>query len=80
VLRHSPVVVGEGACVRNYTEIGRIGMMFKVDIVDYSVSAECGGSRGSDVKYQGRQERGDGERRREWKKMAEKIIGKENGK
>jgi hypothetical protein len=37
--------VGEGAIVRDCRGIGRMGIMCKVDIVDYSVSSECRGGR-----------------------------------
>jgi hypothetical protein len=33
----------------------KLGIMCKFGIVDYSVSGECGGGRGSEAKYRGRQ-------------------------
>jgi hypothetical protein len=55
-------------------------IMCRVAVVDYPASGQCGGGRGSRVKGGGEQE-GEGEdRRREWKKSAEKIVGEEKGK
>jgi hypothetical protein len=39
---------GVGAIVRDCRGIGRMGIMCKVGIVDYSVSGECGGGRSSE--------------------------------
>jgi hypothetical protein len=59
----------EGGCFCKVLEKDSIG------IVDYSVSGECAGGRGNGVKDRGRQGGEDRERRREWKKRAEKIVG-----
>jgi hypothetical protein len=49
VLSCSLVVVVEGAFVRDRREIGRMGVMCRVGIVDCSASSGCGGGRGSGV-------------------------------
>jgi hypothetical protein len=45
--RCSSVVVRETAIVRDCRGIGRMGIMCKVSIIDYSVSCEFGGGRDS---------------------------------
>jgi hypothetical protein len=41
--------VGEVAVISDYRGIGRMGIMCKVGILDYSVSGEFGGGRDSEV-------------------------------
>jgi hypothetical protein len=60
---YSSVVVGQGAYVRDCRVIRWMWVMCRVGIVDYSVSGEHGGDRGSGVK--GREGRGENGERRE---------------
>jgi hypothetical protein len=55
-----------------------MGVMCRVGTVNYLASGECGGGRSSGVKDMGRQ--GKEDRRREWKKREEKIVGRQKGK
>jgi hypothetical protein len=43
-------VVWEDACVRDGRGIGWMGVNYRVDTMDYSVSGECGGGIGSRMK------------------------------
>jgi hypothetical protein len=72
--------MGEGACVRVCRRMGQMGVMCRVDIIDYSVSNEYEGGKGSGVTGRGRQKGISEDRRREWKKRAEKIVGGEKAK
>jgi hypothetical protein len=59
VHRCSLVIVGKGVVVRNCRGIGRMGVICKVGILDYSVSNYYGGDRdsGVGVARRGRSER-----------------------
>jgi hypothetical protein len=68
------VTVGEGAIVRDCRRIGRMWVTCKVGIIDYSVSGEYGGGRGSGQKGRVRRGRKGGVRKRGTKNMKEKRI------
>jgi hypothetical protein len=50
----SSVIVGEGACVKDYRGVGQKGVIYRVGTVDQSASGVCGGGRGSGVNGRGK--------------------------
>jgi hypothetical protein len=64
VLRNSSDDAGDGAFVRDCRGLGRMRIMCKFGIVDYKLSGEYEGSKGSEVKGRGRHGGESEERRR----------------
>jgi hypothetical protein len=56
VIKYSSGIVGEGVFVRDCRGIGRMGVMCKFGLVDYSECGECGIGRDSGLNGRERQE------------------------